>query len=134
MSINAYTRTLRNTEDPRQIERRVLSQVTSSLARHADTFDAAAKTDRVMLLDATLKTALEDNQKVWSTLRMALALPGNGLPEQLRADLISLSIWVDEQTRSVLGTRGRIAPLVEINRNIIAGLAQAAPVAMPAEA
>ena len=39
MSIAAYKRTIRESESPRQIERRVFARVTSELEKHSQDFD-----------------------------------------------------------------------------------------------
>ena len=128
MGLAAYKKTIRDSESPRQMERRVLSQATHALAEHADTYDAAdQKSDRVSVLADGLRDALFTNQKIWSALRHDLATPGNAIPDGLKASLISIALWVDRQTQSVMAGAGSVAPLVEINRNIISGLAGQAP-------
>lgn len=134
MSIKAYTRTLRNTEEPRDIERRLLARATAGLHPHQEAFDAAGRVERAALLTEELRAALWENQRVWMALRTDLALPANGLAPDLRAGLLSLSIWVSNHTQSVLGGRGTLAPLVEVNRNIIAGLSAAPEARSPAAA
>ena len=67
MSIDAYRRTLREVESPRQIERRLMSNITGRLDSVADRFDdAVARHERLMLLATGLRTALAENQKLWS--------------------------------------------------------------------
>lgn len=130
MSIAAYKTTIRESESPRQIERRLLIRVTSLLDQHAHSYDSApAGFDRMTQLSPELRGALSDNLAIWAALKSDLALPENGLPADLRAMLISLALWVDRQTNSVLGGAGGIAALVEINRNIISGLSGQAPAA-----
>lgn len=124
MSIAAYKTTIRESETPRQIERRVLSRVTSRLAEQAQSFDRAEDLlTRGTLLGSGLKDDLALNQKVWTELKFDLAQPGNALPAELRAGLISLAIWVDRQTAAVMGGQPGIGALIDINRSIIAGLA-----------
>jgi flagellar biosynthesis activator protein FlaF len=48
---------------------------------------------------------------------------GNGLPQALRAQIISLSIWVNKHTSLVIRNQEEIGPLIEINRIIMQGLA-----------
>ena len=128
MSIAAYKRTIRESESPRQIERRILSQVTSRMEGMADAFDRApGKTERLAILSDGLRTALQENQKFWQTLRHGLAAPGNALPEGLRASLLSLTLWVDRQTTAILGGNGGVRALCQVNHNIAGGLAGEAP-------
>lgn len=132
MSIAAYKTTIRESETPRQIERRVLSRVTGRLAARATAYDqAASKLDRGTLLAEGLRDDLATNQKFWSELQFDLAQPGNALPAELRAGLISLAIFVDRQTSAVIGGNAGVGALVEINRSIVAGLGGQAPA--PAE-
>ncbi|MGD9862228.1 MAG: flagellar biosynthesis regulator FlaF, partial [Pseudodonghicola sp.] len=69
-----------------------------------------------------LRDALWQNQRVWMAFRTDLAQPGNQLPPELRAAMISLSVWVDTHTRGVLQGKNKVRPLVEINKTIIRGL------------
>ena len=124
MSIAAYKTTIRESETPRQIERRVLSRVTGQMAARAEAFDRAESArDRGTLLAEGLREDLATNQKFWSELQFDLSQPGNALPAELRAGLISLAIWVDRQTSTVMGGHAGVRALVDINRSIVAGLA-----------
>ena len=123
MSIAAYKRTISDTESPRQIERRVLARVTSELERLGPDFDSAQQNpEKLKLLAKGLRDALWQNQQVWLTFQHDLAEQGNGLPPDLRAGLLSLSLWVDSHTRGVLHGRNKVRPLVEINQTIIRAL------------
>lgn len=123
MSIAAYKRTISETESPRQIERRVLSRVTSELERLGADYDAAEQgLDKLSLLTNGLKEALWQNQRVWRAFRHDLAQEGNTLPPGLRAGLLSISAWVDTHTRGVLQGRHKVRPLVDINQTIIRAL------------
>ncbi len=123
MSIAAYKRTISETESPRQIERRVLSRVTSELERLASDYDSAEQgLDKISILAKGLRDALWQNQRVWQALQHDLASEGNSLPPNLRAGLISLAFWVDTHTRGVMKGQNKVGPLVEINRTIIRAL------------
>lgn len=123
MSIAAYKRTISETESPRQIERRVLSRVTSELERFAPEFDAAEQgLDKLSILANGLRDALWQNQRVWQTLQHDLASEGNSLSPDLRAGLLSLAIWVDTHTRGVMKGQNKAGPLIDINRTIIRAL------------
>ena len=130
MSIAAYKTTIRESETPRQIERRILSRVTGQLAARADAYDRAeSKLDRSTLLADGLRDDLATNQKFWNELKFDLSQPKNALPTDLRAGLISLAMWVDRQTSSVMGGNAGVRALVDINRSIVAGLTGQASVA-----
>jgi flagellar protein FlaF len=66
--------------------------------------------------------ALDWNRRVWSVMGTACADPDNGLPEPVRASIISLSIWVGKHTSQVIRRKEDIEPLIEINRMIMQGL------------
>lgn len=128
MSIAAYKTTIRESESPRQIERRVLTRLTGRLAEQVDSFDRAeGAAARVSLLAQGLREDLASNQKFWSELKYDLAQPSNGLPADLRAGLISIALWVDRQTSQVMGGGTGLGALVEVNRSIAAGLAGQTP-------
>lgn len=128
MSIAAYRQTIRESESPRQIERRILSRITGQLEQHAQAFDGAEnKSDRQSLLANGLRSSLSDNQTLWRAMRHDLAAEGNALPPELRASLLSLALWVDRQCATVMGGEKGIGALVAINHSIIAGLSGQAP-------
>ncbi|MBB3713477.1 flagellar protein FlaF [Limimaricola variabilis] len=128
MSIAAYKTTIRESESPRQIERRIIARITAGLSRHAEAYDGAeSATARSMIMAEGLMSDLLDNQKLWNELRFDLASPENALPAELRAGLISLAFWVDRQTSTVLGGSAGVGALVRINSSVAAGLAGQAP-------
>lgn len=122
MSVNAYKKTIRATEDPRDIERRVLSKITASLQSHAVEFDKAE--DKRALLTNEVREAIWDNQKFWMTVKSDLRSSENQLGPELRAELISIAIFIDTASSEVLAGNAKIGPLVEINDNIIKGLSR----------
>ena len=71
---------------------------------------------------ATLIEACHLNQQLWTTLLTDLALPQNTLPDQLKAQLISLGIWVHKYSPQVMGGKAAVDPLISLNRSILEGL------------
>ncbi|MDF3414839.1 flaF protein [Sulfitobacter sp. M57] len=123
MSVTAYKRTISHTEAPRQIERRILAQVTSELETQYLAFDRAERRlERLQLLADGLRHTLQKNQMVWSAFKMDLVDGANGLSPELKASLISLSLWVESHTQGVLAGGKQVKPLVDINRSIVDGL------------
>lgn len=123
MSISAYRRTIVATESPKEIERRILTRINSVLTAHKDQFDAlTSRSERHAMLSGSLKVALAENLKFWSAIRADLILPENGYPEELRASLISLAFFVDNQTTRILSGTGEISPLADVNASIILGM------------
>jgi flagellar protein FlaF len=128
MSIAANKRTIRESESPRQIERRVFVRVTGELDKQSQAFDNAAKrADRGDMLANGLRNHLTDNLKLWTTIKFDLSQPENGLPPQLKAGLISLALFVERQTAQVIGGNAGIGVLVQINQSLISGLSGANP-------
>lgn len=112
----AYSSVIRQTEDPRSIERRVFSRVTAALEA---TRDAEADfNDRIQ--------AAHNNRELWQTLAFDLASDGNAMPDDLRARLLSLAIWVTRETQRALTQKASFQDLIEVNRSIMAGLQQSA--------
>jgi flagellar protein FlaF len=109
---SAYGTIIRRTEDPRDIEYRVFEQVTAAL-QAASAADAPF-TARI--------SAVHRNRELWQTLACDLAGDDNLLPEQLRAKLISLAIWVTRETEQVMHHGAPLDDLIEINRSIMQGL------------
>ncbi|MEE4345644.1 MAG: flagellar biosynthesis regulator FlaF [Paracoccaceae bacterium] len=133
MSINAYKTTIRQSESPRQIERRILARLTGALEAHGD-YDTTHNTAaRLEILACGLRDALAENQKFWAELKYDLSQPENGLSPNLRAGLLSIALWVDRQTSSIMGGQPGVMALAGVNRTIAAGLATT-PAAMAADA
>lgn len=109
---SAYKTAQNNQMDGRDTEYRLLAQVTGALMAARDNpKDIKAKVDAVLW-----------NSKIWSAFRVDLYSDDNRLPQELRASLISLSLWVDRETHAVMDGNSDMDALIEINRNIMAGL------------
>jgi len=113
MSLNAYENARKTTEKPQQTEYRLFVEVTRSL------MDAAglAKTD------IKLHDALHWNRRMWSTFATDCAIEGNKLPKVLRAQIISLSIWVGKYSSKIIHEGEDIQALIDVNKSVMEGLA-----------
>lgn len=112
MSLNAYQRTLKTTEDPRNTEYRLFVEITRDLL-------AAQQRGGV---DTVLIEAIDRNRKLWIALAADCADDSNKLPKETRAGIISLSIWVQKYSRAVTREGEDITALIDVNRNIMKGL------------
>jgi flagellar protein FlaF len=56
-------------------------------------------------------------------LQSDLSADDNQLPDGLKAQLISLAIWVDRHSSKVLRGKAEVGPLIKVNRTIMEGLA-----------
>ena len=113
MSLRAYHQAAVRAESPRDMEYRLFAQVTLALmeAAKADPHDVSARID-----------ALDWNRRVWSALSEDCSNPGNALPAQLRASIISLAIFVGRHTSKVIRGQDSIETLIDINRTVMQGL------------
>ncbi len=111
MQLQAYRAAQDQTETARQTEYRLFAAVTRSL------MDAAQDPARGLL------GAIDWNRRLWITLQTDLAADENRLPDSLRAQLISISIWVDKHSRKVARGEADIQPLIDVNRSVMEGLA-----------
>lgn len=116
MSLNAYQRTLKHTEDPRNTEYRLFAEITRDLMAVQQGSGAGQG------IPASLIEAVDRNRRLWIALASDCADDNNLLPRETRASIISLSIWVQKYSRSVTRDREDISPLIEINRTIMKGL------------
>lgn len=113
MSVQKYRSAQTSTETPRQTEYRLFAEVTKSLlaCRHAERRDRA------------YFEAIDWNRRMWLTLQMDLASDENGLPNELKAQIISLAIWVDRFSSRAMRGDAALDPLINVNRQIMEGLA-----------
>lgn len=113
MSLQAYQQAAQRAENPREAEYRLFGQVTRALM-------SAAEADRNDL--RTRMDALDWNRRLWSALAADCAEPANTLPVPVRAQIISISLWVGRHTSAVMRGEEEIVDLIDINRIIMQGL------------
>jgi flagellar protein FlaF len=109
----AYKTAQIKADDPRDVEYRLLAQVTGALMAARDNSD----NDIRPKIDAILW-----NAQIWSALRTDLCSDHNQLSKELRASIISLSLWIERETNAIMDGAGDIDALIEVNRNIMVGL------------
>jgi flagellar biosynthesis regulator FlaF len=108
----AYGAMIRGTEDPREIEYRVLARATALL-------DQASRADAG---PAELPTAIHENRMVWIAFTADLAGDENSFDNALKARLVSLARWVFTESERVLRARQGVQALIDVNRAVMAGL------------
>jgi len=111
MSLKAYKIAAERAESPREIEYRLFGEVTRAL------MEAAGATDITVRMNA-----LDWNRRLWSTLALDCGAEGNQLPPTLRAQIISLSLWVTRYTTEIARDNVPVQPLIDVNRSIMEGL------------
>jgi flagellar biosynthesis regulator FlaF len=116
-AVAAYGSVIRGTEDPRDIEYRVLAR-------------AAALLDSALLDDAgpaALPAAIHENRLVWIAFAADLADHNNHFNDALKASLLSLARWVFAESDRVLRDGHSPQALADVNRTIMAGLRPSLP-------
>ena len=115
MSLQAYQSAAQRAESPRDLEYRLFAAVTRSLVEAAamEAFRVGARME-----------ALDWNRRLWAVLAGDCASETNGLAPAARANVISLSLFVERHTAAVAAGREAFEPLIEVNRTVMQGLAQ----------
>ena len=116
MTLKHYQDTQRVTEDPRATEYRLFGQVTGALI-DAQKHGASG---------GPLAEAVDWNRTLWRTLAADCMDDRNALTQDVRAKIVSLSLWITKYSKQVTRNGASLEPLIEINRTIMQGLQGAA--------
>ncbi|MEM7178344.1 MAG: flagellar biosynthesis regulator FlaF [Pseudomonadota bacterium] len=111
---SVYGNAQNSLKTPRQVEYLAFAKVTTSLRQAADLDEGGFP---------RLAEALHDNMRLWNLVAIDVAGEGNGLPDQLRAQLFYLAEFTREHTRKVLRRDENAQPLIDVNLAIMKGLA-----------
>ena len=119
--LRAYETVNKTTMSGREIEATILNQAALKLKECQDNWDTDDRDER-------LNAALEFNQQIWSILQGELVKADNPLPQQIRQNLLALSAYVDKRIFEIMAfpSPEKLNIVIDINRNIAAGLMQAA--------
>lgn len=114
MSLQAYSRTAARSESPRDMEYRLFGQVTRALmdASRADPSEIHARID-----------ALDWNRRLWTALASDCSDEDNGLAQGMRAQIVSISLFVNRHSSAVMRGEDDFEALIDINKSIMQGLA-----------
>jgi flagellar protein FlaF len=115
MTLKAYQNTQRIVENSRDTEYRLFGEVTGAL------IDAHKRKAR----GGPLIEAVDWNRRLWRTLATDCLSDQNQLPTEVRAKIVSLSLWVAKYSRRVSREGAELTPLIEVNRSIMQGLGSA---------
>ena len=110
---DAYQAAQRASTNPIQMEADIMGRVT----REIESYRKKGGPEFVK--------ALYRNVQLWNAFSADLLSDDNKLPDQLKASLISLSIWVEKHTNKVVHKEATVDALIDVNRSIIAGLFEA---------
>jgi flagellar protein FlaF len=114
---NAYTSMQKEHLSGRELEASVLTRAGLMLKAVQDNWQA---TDR----EQKLLEAVKFNQKVWSFFQAELSDPENPMPQNLREDILNLSLFIDKRLFEVLANpdKDKLQIVIDIDFNIAAGL------------
>src|SRR6201994_5197705 len=102
MTLKGYQNVQVAVEDPRATEYRLFGQVTGAL------LDAKSKG----AVGTPLVEAIDWNRRLWRTLAADCMDDRNSLTQDVRAKIISLSLWVAKYSRSVTREKAPLDPLI----------------------
>ena len=112
---NAYARVATNTASPRDIEAQTLLKAANKLQEAINNNDPISDQTRQALLY---------NRKLWTIFLSEAMREGNPQPIDVRQKIANIGVFVLSQTAALqLSPQfDHFKPLIEINRNIAAGL------------
>ena len=115
--LDAYRNVEKATLSQRDIEATVLSKSAMQLKAVQENWSME---DR----DQQLEEALNYNQRVWSFFQAELSMQDNPLPDEIKRNLMALSLFVDRRTFEALAypAPDKLNALININLNIASGL------------
>lgn len=115
--VDAYTTIQKENLHGRDLEASVLNRAALMLKNVRENWDAPDREQK--LLDA-----VKFNQKVWSFFQAELSDPDNPLPQNIKEDILNLSIFIDKRLFEVLAfpEKDKLSIVIDIDFNIAAGL------------
>ncbi len=123
MSLQAYKTAATRAETPREMEYRLFGQVTRALM-HASTLESSEIAARI--------DALDWNRRLWSALATDCSDPDNSMNSGLKAQIISISLFVSRHSSVIMRGEDDFEALIDINRMVMQGLAGPGPGAQQA--
>jgi flagellar protein FlaF len=116
MAVTAYQKAQQAVDNSRSTEYRLFGQVTGALM---DAKNAGMRGPKLV-------DAIDWNRRMWSTFAVDCMDTANGLPRELRAQIVSLSLWVNKYSSEVVQQGASLEPLIDVNRSVMQGLRGAA--------
>lgn len=120
--INAYNQTMKSTLSGRELEASILSKAARLLKECQEKWDEEGHFAR-------LDEALVFNQRIWTIFQDELIRQDNPLPEQLRGNILSLSVFIDKRIVEIMRdpSPDKLDIIISINQNIASGLRGSPP-------
>lgn len=118
-AVEAYTETAKATSTPRQLEASLLLKSASLLQEVHDNWSDNSD---------TLDTVLHYNRRLWTIFVSAVAEEDSPLPLEIRNNIASLGVFIFQHSLDVMSepAQEKLVPLININKEIAAGLNEAA--------
>ena len=115
--LSAYQTVEQTTVSGRDTEARVLTKAAMMLKDCQNNWDSDRKRKK-------LHEAIEYNQRIWSIIQASLMEESNPLPKKIRADLLTLSAYIDKRMLDALAFPApeKLSIIININLNLAAGL------------
>lgn len=115
--INAYKQTIKSTLSGRELEASVLTKAARLLKTCQEQWSEEGQFKR-------LDEALIFNRRIWTVFQDELAREDNPLPNQLRADILKLSLFIDKRILEIMRDPSpeKLDMIININLNLAAGL------------
>ena len=116
----AYQTVAKRTGNPRDLEANLLSRSATNLQRIRENWQLA---------DAELPVALKFNRKLWNVFLNSAMRDDNPMPAPIRQNIANLGLFVLSHTMKVevRPEPARLDVLININREVAAGLRASAP-------
>lgn len=115
--LDAYRNVEKATLSQRDLEATVLTKAAMQLKAIQESWPNEAH-------DAQLEDALNYNQRVWSFFQAELSMEDNPMPEEIKRNLLALSLFIDRRTFDALAYPApeKLNILININLNVASGL------------
>lgn len=115
--LTEYARMQRMNSTPREIEAEALTLGAHKLIHCRDNWESE---ERKILLTEALKF----NQKLWTIFQANLSSAKNLLPENLKINLLKLSLYVDRQIFQIMAfpSPDKLTSIININLSLAEGL------------
>lgn len=107
-------------------------QSSQKLGSSARQTEAQALLETARMMDASIngedsdayRAALRLNWRLWTIIQADVSSVENPLPDEIRQNILSLSVFIDKHTVNALAepSGNKLRVLIDINRNIAAGL------------
>lgn len=115
--LEAYETASMDALSGRELEAAVLTKAALRLKDCQDNWESEDNETRLF-------EALKYNQKVWSFFQGELTRDDNPLPQQLKENILSLSVFIDRRIIDIMAypEADKLKIIIDINLNLAAGL------------